>query len=165
MSGTEISRIVEHSTFLFMILGPRRSASFATRVDGKLPLISHDLCNYGICTTRSDTIEVLVEDDFDGQEQLNDVADVLIYIESRSTGKKYAVIRYYTVLPGIGENGYLHHKLMVPRVKTRDPTLCSTYACLEVTQITAYAHLVPDFDDPVDDDGVSKCFFWDKHDS
>ena len=106
----------------------------------------------------------MVEDDVDGQSQLNDVAEVLIFIEDSNTGIKYAVIRYYTVLPGIGENGYLHSKLMVPRVKTRDPALYSTFACLEVTQIAGHAHLVPDFDQPIHDDGVSKCFFWDKHD-
>lgn len=106
----------------------------------------------------------MVEDDADGQEQLNDVADVLLYFEDANTGVKYALIRYYTVLPGIGNHGYSHPKLMVPRVMTRDPGLYSTFACLEVTKIAAHAHLVPDFDDPIALDGVSKCFFWDKHD-
>ena len=109
----------------------------------------------------SDPVEIRVQVDDDGGVQLNDVADVVLYFKHTRTDKMYAVIRYYTVLPGIGAHGSMHRKMMVPRIKTRDPGLYSTFSCVEVAEIAAHAHLIPDFDTPMDLDGVSKCYFWD----
>lgn len=84
-----------------------------------------------------------------------------MYFQHTPTEKMYAVIRYYTVLRGIGAYGLLHRKLLVPRIKTRDPTLYSTFGCVEVSLIAAHAHIIPDFDDPTE--GDSEAFFWDVH--
>ena len=108
----------------------------------------------------SDPVEIRVQVGDDGEVQLNDVADVVLYFTNSTTDKMYAVIRYYTVLPGIGAHGFMHRKMMVPRIKTRDPRLYSTFSCVEVAEIAAHAHLIPDFDHPLDLDGVSKCYFW-----
>lgn len=113
------------------------------------------------CICSADPIEIRVEADADGTEQLNDVADVVLYFRHTLTDEMYAVIRYYTVQQGIGPIAFLHRKLMVPRIKTRDPTLFTTFGCIQVSQIAAHAHIVPDFDTPVD--GEFSFFFWDIH--
>ena len=108
---------------------------------------------------RADPVELLVAPDPDGTKPLNDVADVLLFFQHSPTGTQYALVRYYTVQRGVGANGYLHRKMMVPRIKTRNPRLLTTYGCIEVTQIAGHAHIVPDFESP--SDGTASFYFWD----
>ena len=72
----------------------------------------------------------------------------------------YALVRYYTVIAGIATFGYMDRKMMVPRIKSRDPCLASTYGCLEVSNISAHAHVVPDFDEATDGHDT-RYYVWD----
>ena len=93
----------------------------------------------------SNPVELHVAPDPDGTKTLSDVADVLLFFEHSPTERQYALVRYYTGQHGIGANGFLHGKRLVPIIKTRNPCLLNTYGCIEVSQIAGHAHIAPDF--------------------
>ena len=95
---------------------------------------------------RSDPVEISAG----GAEELNDVAEVLLYFSTPPGLRfmQFAFVRYYTVV----ENEHL--LLKVPYLKKRDVAKKESYGCLDIATITGHAHIVPDFDTPGK-------YFWD----
>ena len=98
---------------------------------------------------RSDPVEISAG----GPDELNDVADVLLYFctpPGNDLYKEYVLVRYYTVVQNE------HPVMKVPYLRKRDPAKRDSYGCLELETITGHAHVVPDFDCT-----TKGYFFWD----